>query len=443
MIGASMIGGSMISGSMLPGGQNTDIYGVVHHYELSSPTLVRVGKMALHKSLPVQSRMRRCVLDDSGKVVYYLHPDNSLLKADGTPARLDGTDGMVMVEIPEHWRKCTDNTTDKTYTVEISLKEFPGAHKVNKCYYSAYEATVERGVNKLASVCSTDVKYRGGNNQSAWDGTYRSVLGKPATAISLTNGRTYAHNRGAGWQQGEWDIYNSICWLYYIEYASFYCQSAFNSALTAEGYHQGGLGAGVTNADGTKWNNYNGYYPFINCGHTNSLGNKTGIVPFSWNEEQAAAYGGALTTNVPSYRGIENPFGHIWKWHDGFLAKGDGTKQEYFLCHDRSRYASALNDAYKSHGLSAGANNYVKEFIRDGLGNILCKSVGGGSTTYMTDYHYEAFNSGTIYALFSGGNANNGANAGFACLASYYGPATTSAYIGLRLCWCRFNEITE
>ena len=77
----------MISGSMLPGGQNTDIYGVVHHYDLSSPALVRVGKMALHKSLPVQSRMRRCVLDDSGRVVYYLHPDNSLLKADGPPAR--------------------------------------------------------------------------------------------------------------------------------------------------------------------------------------------------------------------------------------------------------------------------------------------------------------------------------------------------------------------
>ena len=137
----------------------------------------------------------------------------------------------------------------------------------------------------------------------------------------LTNFRKYVNNRGSNWKCQEWDIYCTVFWLYTVEYANLDCQSAFNENTTDEGYKQGGLGAGVTNLSWTPWVNFNSYNPFIPCGYTNSLGNNTGIVPFTMPEE----YGSTLVTNVPSYRGIENPFGHIWKWTDGVLAKGNGT----------------------------------------------------------------------------------------------------------------------
>lgn len=223
-----------------------------------------------------------------------------------------------MVEIPEHYRKFT--LTEDSYNCEISLYPFKGAHKINKCYISAYEASLDRSTNKLSSVVNTTTQYRGGNNNSDWDDTYRTLLGRPATAISLTNFRNQANNRGSNWKCQEWDIYNVVFWLYAVEYANLNCQDAFNSNTTDEGYHQGGLGSGVTSI--SDWNGYNGYNPFVPCGHTNSLGNHTGVVTYAaLNEDGTTRY----NAPVPSYRGIENPFGHIWKWTDGVLAKGNGT----------------------------------------------------------------------------------------------------------------------
>ena len=51
--------------------------------------------------LPIQRNMRRCTFSDAGVVQYYLDPDVSTKKADGTAADLDGIDGQVVVEIPK------------------------------------------------------------------------------------------------------------------------------------------------------------------------------------------------------------------------------------------------------------------------------------------------------------------------------------------------------
>ena len=58
------------------------VYGVRHNYTNASPILERTGNMSLHKSLPIQSKMKRCVVRDDGTVNYYLHPNNSDLKED-------------------------------------------------------------------------------------------------------------------------------------------------------------------------------------------------------------------------------------------------------------------------------------------------------------------------------------------------------------------------
>lgn len=417
-------------------GQHT-VYGVTHYYANASPTLVRVGNTNSHKTLPVQSLMRRCLLTDDGRVTY-LNPNNSNLLANGQPAVLDGTAGQVMVEIPEHWRRFTLDTNNKTYTCEINLFQFSGAHKVNKCYISAYEASLDRTTNKLSSVVNNTPQFRGGNNNSAWDNTYRSLLGRPVTSINLTNFRTYANNRGANWKCQEWDIYCTVFWLYTVEYASLDCQKSYNATLTDEGYKQGGLGSGVTNI--SDWSGYNDYRPFVPCGHTNSLGNYTGVVTYPTPNADGTIY---YNAPVPSYRGIENPFGHVWKWTDGFLAKGNGTTQDYYICRNRNNYASTLNSAYVQVGTSPAGNSYKKEILRNQYGDILTASVGGSSSTYFCDYHYQAVSNGTIYGVFSGGSAYHGGDAGFGGLDSNSGPGRANVRIGSRLCYCSKAKIIE
>lgn len=158
-----------------------------------------------------------------------------------------------------------------------STQPLPGFHLWRKGYVSSVEATVQRSTNKLASVCSTDVDYRGGNNNASYDGTYRSFLGLPATSISLNDFRTKARNRGSvEWNCNLYRLHKMLWWLFAVEYANFDSQATFNAALDENGYRQGGLGAGVTTWDYGTWSSYNGNNPIIPCGVTNSLGNHTG-----------------------------------------------------------------------------------------------------------------------------------------------------------------------
>ena len=73
------------------------------------------------------------------------------------------------------------------HRVLISEYQLKGFHLVPKAYRSAFEATVQRSTCKLSSVMNMDADYRGGNNNTAWDGTYRDLLGRPASSISGTN----------------------------------------------------------------------------------------------------------------------------------------------------------------------------------------------------------------------------------------------------------------
>lgn len=421
---------------------NDKVYGIRHYYNNSSPELTRIGAAALHQELPVQSQMRRCVVDSTGAVKYYLSATDSTKKADGTAANLTGADGQVMVEIPAHYRKCSLNSAQGYMDVEISLYNFEGAIPVPRYLVGAYEASMDRNNNLLSSVVNKTAAFRGGNNNADWDGTYRSLLGLPATNISLTDFRQYGRNRGTGWGCYDWNAHLAIFWLFAIEYATLNSQKDFISTLTAEGFHQGGLGSGVSNF--SNWITYNNGYPIIPCGFTNSLGNNTGVKTFTLNAEQAQAYGSEHSESVPSYRGIENPFGHIWKWADGVLGKGDGTKQDFYVSRVHGQYASSLNDSYVKVGSGAGAAGYIKAIIgssqsmvqeQRNYGDLLPSDVTGSESTYFCDYNNEAHAADTIYGAFIGGAASSGTGDGFACLYISITPAYTDKWIGSRLCW--------
>ena len=406
-------------------------YGIEKDTTVSTPTCTRIGNMDYHRTLPVQSLMRGCLLADDGTVNKYLDPD------DWTNEVHDGSQGQVMVEIPRHYRKC--ETDGNIIRVKLSLLPLEGFHEVPKMYVSAYEATVQRSTSKLASVCNTDADYRGGNNDATRDGTYRTMLGMPATKISLTNFRAYARKRGSTeWNCNLYRLHKMMWWLFAVEYANFNLQADFNAALDENGYRQGGLGAGVTTWDGTSWNNYNGYYPIVPCGVTNSLGNHTGTVDYNVIGSDGST---VKTFAVPRYRGVENPFGHIWKWTDGckciIQSKASGGLSKFYVCDNPANFTSSGTTNYDYRGNLPRSEGYVKALILGEDGEIMPLEVGGGSTTYFCDYFYTNIPSSgeAERGVLFGGTAIVGATAGFVCADTTYTPTAAPAHLGSRLCF--------
>lgn len=402
-------------------------YGVEIDEEVVTNPCARIGNMALHKTLPVQSGMRGCLLADDGKVNKWLDP------LDWTNEPTDGSQGQVMVYIPTFYIKFEDLGLKKR--IMISDKSLKGYLKWGNIYVSAYEATLQRSTLKLSSVKNTNPDFRGGNNDASKDSTDASQLGTPATNISLTQYRTYARNRGAEWNCMTYQAWKAIYWLFVVEYATLNSQMAYNAEPTSEGFRQGGLGNGVTDIDNTRWQNWNGRYPFVPCGHADSLGNRTGQVAY----DMPSGYGAVKRTYTNSYRGIQLPFGHIWKWVDGILANiqsdDSGGRSIAYTCDDTSKYASSLTADYNEIGDMARVEQWVRRIIFGTEGDILCKEqdIDAGSGSRYFDYFYTNIPSSGVSArgfMFSGA-ANCGTTAGLACSHSTNAPSTAITYLAL------------
>ena len=412
-------------------------YGIEWDTTVSNPKPTRIGKMELHKELPLQSMMRNCILKNDGSVAYYLHANDSTKQDNGAAADLTGATGQMETELPDMYvRFETDGNKCRHLQ---STEPLPGFHLWRKGYIGSVEATVQRSTTTLASVCNTDADYRGGNNDATRDGTYRTMLGMPATNISLTNFRAYARKRGSTeWNCNLYRLHKMMWWLFAVEYANFNSPADFNAALDENGYHQGGLGAGVTTWDSTSWNNYNGYYPLVPCGVTNSLGNHTGTVDYNVIGSDGST---VKTFAVPRYRGVENPFGHIWKWTDGckciIQSEASGGLSKFYVCDNPANFTSSGTTNYDYRGNLPRSVGYVKALILGEDGEIMPLAVGGGSTTYFCDYFYTNIpTSGeSERGVLFGGLAHAGADAGFVSALTKYTATAASAHFGSRLCF--------
>jgi len=419
---------------------NDQWYGVEWDTSVSLSSMTRIGESTLHQSLPIQSGMRRCLLSDAGVVNYYLHPNDSTLLDNSSPADLTGAAGQVMVEIPAHYEKFETEGTKRR--CKLSQYALPGFYYIPKMYISAYEAAVDRTVAltpKLSSVVNLTANFRGGNNTSAWDAETRTLLGRPVTSLSLTQFRTYARNRGSvNWNCNVYIAHKVMTWLMRVEYSDFNCQLAYNAALTAEGYRQGGLGAGVTDLDGTKWSTFNSSNPFIPCGHTNALGNATGVVAYVMPAEYDST---PKTTYVPTYRGVENPFGHVWKWIDGckcnIQSVADGDKSLFYVCDNPANYQDTDYTNYILRGVLPRTNGFIKSLIVGEFGEVMPLTVGGDALTYMCDNSYTSVPASGVLQLgvLFGGDAYTGASAGVGCSRTSATAAHADANVGSRLCY--------
>ena len=394
-------------------------YGVEWDSASSSPDCKRIGNIHHHQNSPIQSKLKRCLVWDNGTVHYYLDENNSKLKEDGTPSVLDGSHGQVMVEVPEFYYNHELVGTKHRY--RISEHEITGYKRIKQFYISAYEASLQRSTNKLSSVMNVNPDYRGGNNTSAWDLEPKTLLGKPVTNLTRSEFRTAASNRGEKWHQQTAYEYYPLSMLFVIEYATFNSQKEVDYTLE-NGMKKGGLGLGATTLTGAQWNAFNSYNPLGKCGATNSKGNRSGEITHRKDS-------GGLSNENPikfnSYRGIENPFGHIWKFMDGVNINNHTA----YATDNMSSLADNTINGYERIGIMPSANGYQSDIQNHLL--PIPKSVGGASTTHLSDYYYQ--NSGWRVALV-GGALNNGSYAGLFSLSVYYSSSYRSAHIGARLC---------
>lgn len=417
-------------------------YGVEWDSTVADPTLTRIGNPLLHKSLPIQSQYKGCVANGA-EINYYLNPNDWSQKADGTPSVLDGTDGTVRVHIPKFYGKSGVEGT-KRWVRMSTIKMDNTWIEIPEMLVDAYRSTVDTTVSatpKAVSVVNTTAQFRGGGNRTANDtyldtDAFRSDLGKPRTNISRANMRTYATNAGSEmlcYEYYKWIFY----WAWVVEYATLNSQKAYTADLTAEGYHQGGLGDGVTTWNG-DWNTYNGYYPLTPCGYCNDIGNFTGVkdlvIPETViNESTTVA---SKTFKVPRWRGFDNPFGDIWTNLDGIILERTAANQPSSVYTTTDPTAFGDDNTAKGKMTVAGteiaSDGWIKDYDLGETGEIIPSVVGGSATTYMCDYHYCNASSTALRTLFVGGGASYGSNAGLGCFYSYNGVGDAYTYVGFR-----------
>lgn len=424
-------------------------YGVEWDSTVADPTLTRIGNPLLHKSLPVQSQYKGCVANGA-KVNYYLDPNDWSKKADGTPSVLDGTDGTVRVHIPKFYGK--SGVEGNKRWVRISTVKCDDTWvEIPEMLLDAYRSTVNQTGDKAVSVVNTTAQFRGGGNRTANDtylssDKFRSDLGKPRTSISRANMRTYATNAGSEmlcYEYYKWIFY----WAWVIEYATFNSQATYNAELTADGYHQGGLGPGITDWDNNAngWSGYNGTYPITPCGYCNDIGNFTGIkelvIPKTVVDESTTV--STKTFNVPRWRGFDNPFGDIWTNLEGIILERTAANQPSSVYTTSNPSAFGDDNTAKGKMTVAGKEiasyGYTKDFNLGSKGEIIPSVVGGSATTYMCDYHWCNTASTSLRTLLVGGHADDGGGAGLGYFGSGHWVGTVGSLVGFRT----LNRITQ
>ena len=405
-------------------------YGVEWDVTVADPTCTRIGNPLFHKSLPIQSEYKGCVVKN-GKLQYYLNPNDWTKTSNGSNSNLDGTDGDVMIHTPKFYGKSGSNGNKRwvrisTVKVDASWVEIP------EMFISAYRNTIytDGDTTKIASVVSTDAKYRGGGRRSEYDqylstDQFKTDLGKPVSNISRATMRTYAAATGQEllcYEFYKWIFY----WNYVIEYANFNSQKEFNSELTSDGYHQGGLGPGLTTWDWGQWGSYNGNYAITPCGYTNEFGNFSGVKTIQLQSPEKTLY-------ANRWRGFENPFGDIWTNLEGIVIKRDVAKanSNVYTTTDVSKYGEDYS-LFDIAGVEIAQDGWIGTFDLGSKAEIIPSSISGSESTYKCDYHWCNVDYVEKRTLLVGGGVILGGSAGLGFFYSAVGVGYADTFVGFR-----------
>lgn len=404
-----------------------DWYGVQWSETSSNPDCTRIGNMDMHRSLPIQSMMKPFAFQTQP-----VHKDQFVpLKENFTEAMYghvsNGEAGQVastvnvMIKIPEFWYVDDYTPGTKTHNLKICPHAKPGWHHHKEAYVSAYEAFNFGNKGRLISM--------------------KSVV--PTVNFTRTNGRTWARANGfdgeAKWNLYTYEEHRAICHLFLVEYATRNSQKAVNTALTPEGFRQGGLGSGCTT--GTATINGAQTWSFIPTGSSDSLGSGSGEVTVTIQQtDSSGSNTSTITRKCNRYRGIENPFGHIWKHTDDIISIYEGGQRTYYKSIKPDQFATNKNNSYKPLTSAAVVTGYKTEIRATPTCDFFAEACTNGSeTTYWCDYNWDNTDT-SEHCLLIGGLSDDGGWAGLFYLNSYNGVGTSGAYIGSRLTYLPWVE---
>ena len=204
--------------------------------------------------------------------------------------------------------------------------------------------------------------------------------------MTRATARNKAKSVGSKFHLYDFATYCAIIFLYIVEFADWDCQSK--------------IGQGVT---------YGNNRAAIYSGGTDSMTYHTGHAS------------GTDGTTAVQYRWIENLWGNVYQWVDGFNANGTTA----YYCTDPSKYADDTSTGYTNIG-TLPASGWIKDLTVTDNGLLIPKTNGGSETTYIPDYMWS---SSGWRVLCVGGGWSDGASAGLLCFVA--SDASSYSYSGI------------
>lgn len=408
-----------------------DWYGVSWSETSSNPDCTRIGNMDMHRTLPIQSMMKGYLYFKDGNPLYrMLKLNDSWTKCENYSAGgwrdvdtlLEDNNINVMIKIPEFWWIDDYTESTETHNLKICPHAKPGWYHHKEAYVSAYEGYIDGNY------------YRSSKNKIPSVNFTRSAVRPKARANGLGN----------SWNIYTYNEHRAICHLFLVEYATRNSQKAVNTALTVEGFRQGGLGSGCTT--GTVTINGATTYSFIPTGSSDSLGSGSGEVTVTIQQTDSSGSNTTTTTRKCNrYRGIENPFGHVWKHTDDVISvyiSGYGARF-WYKCDSPDHFGDSIsndNPYYKNIAANAVVTGYKTKIVTTSTCDFFALSCNNGSeTTYWCDYNWDNTD-GSLHCLLIGGCSDYGGGAGLFYLYSANGVGASHANVGSRLTYLPWAE---
>lgn len=403
-----------------------DWYGVSWSETSSNPDCTRIGNMDMHRTLPIQSMMKpfafNCgqphfkdqyvpVKENFTSGQYSHNVNDSLSQATN--------DVNIMIKIPEFWYTDDYDFNTKTHNLKICQHAKSGWNHHKEAYVSAYELynLNGRAISKRENI--------------------------PTVNFTRANGRTWARANGfdgeAKWNLYTYEEHRAICHLFLVEYATRNSQKAVNTTLTVEGFRQGGLGSGCTT--GTATINGATTYSFIPTGSSDSLGSGSGEVTVTIQQTDSSGHNtSTITRKCNRYRGIENPFGHVWKHTDDVISIYGGGYRTWYKSIKPEQFANNKNTSYKPLTTATVVTGYKTEIRATPTCDFFAAACTNGSeSTYWCDYNWDNTDT-SEHCLLIGGSSDSGGAAGLFYLNSDSGVGRSYASIGSRLTYLPWAE---
>ena len=408
-----------------------DWYGVSWSETSSNPDCTRIGNMDMHRSLPIQSMMKPYIITGINnpygqELLLQVNDDfqTTIFSAQNNIQWqiVTRSADQIFVKIPEFWYIDDYSPSSKTHNLKICPHNKPGWYHHKEAFVSAYEG------------------YLDGDR-------YSSIKNKiPTVNATRENLRSLVRVNGFS-GESKWNIYTyeehrAICHLFLVEYATRNSQKAVNTELTPEGFRQGGLGYGCTT--GTATINGAQTWSFIPTGSSDSLGSGSGEVTVTIQQtDSSGSNTSTITRKCNRYRGIENPFGHIWKHTDDIISVYQSTYKvrTWYKSMQPDQFATNKNSSYKSlRSSTTVVSGYKTEITATSTCDFFAAACSNGSeTTYWCDYNWDNTDT-SEHCLLIGGSSDHGGGAGLFYLNSANGVGNSNANVGSRLTYLPWAE---